>query len=96
MKARKILFIALVFALSITSCRSSYTVRERPAEVVYTRPGAPSANHIWVSGNWIRRGGRYVWQEGYYTTRKNGSYYVEGHWQRNRGGWRWHPGHWQQ
>lgn len=42
------------------SCKATYTVRERPADVVYVRPVTPSSNHVWISGNWVWRGGRYV------------------------------------
>lgn len=95
MKTGLFYLMAAVLTVSIASCTATYAVRERPAEVEYRRPPAPSPNHVWVSGNWVWRGGRYVWQEGYWTLPRRHAHYVEGFWTRSHGGWVWHPGHWQ-
>lgn len=95
MKTIKLICLASLLLVIMSSCgTTSYTVRERPAEVVYTRPPRPSPNHIWVSGNWVWRGGRYVWEEGYWTLPRSRAHYVEGYWSHGRKGWLWHPGHW--
>ena len=91
-----ILPFAIVIAMvSMVSCAPAYVVRERPHEVVYFRPPAPSPAHIWVSGDWIWTGGRYQWREGYWERPRRGAYWMEGHWQGSRGSYRWAPGHWQ-
>ena len=95
MKNYVLYFIILISAGSLASCRATYVVRERPAEVIYTRPVAPSREHIWISGDWYWAGGRYQWREGHWERRREGYRWSDGHWQEARGGWRWVPGHWQ-
>jgi hypothetical protein len=85
------IFIGIGF---ISSCTVRAVVRERPVEVVYERPPAPSREHIWVSGDWVWVGGRYEWREGHWENRRPGIVWVNGHWAETHGGWRWIPGHW--
>jgi hypothetical protein len=88
-------YVVLIITLgSIASCGPTYVVRERPAEVIYERPGPPSREHIWITGDWAWEGGRYAWHEGHYERRRQGYRWEEGHWQNNKGGWRWTRGHW--
>ena len=94
MKMKLFLIIGLIFCTSLIACRSSYVVRERPAEVVYTRPTPPSAGYVWIGGNWIWRGGRYIRQEGHWERRRVGLVWVDGHWRSTHRGWIWEPGHW--
>ena len=86
-----VLAIALV---SFASCTATYMVRERPAEVIYERPMAPSREHIWITGDWFWEGGRYTWHEGHYERRRQGYRWEEGRWQNAKGGWKWNKGHW--
>ena len=95
MKTKMFFTVAVIVVMSLCSCSATYAVRERPGNVVYVRPHAPSPNHVWVSGNWVWRGGRYVWQEGYWTTRRNGSRYIEGYWKNTRKGYSWRTGYWE-
>ena len=86
-----------IFIISIVfySCGpTTAVVTVRPAAVITVRPPAPSPRHIWVSGNYVWRGGRYVWVEGYWAPPRPGRYWVEGHWRESRGGYAWVPGHW--
>ncbi len=90
------LSLAIIMAIfSLVSCASAYVVRERPREVVYFRPAAPSRAHIWVTGDWYWTGGRYQWREGYWAMPRHGSHWADGHWQNTRNGYKWVPGHWQ-
>ena len=83
----------LISAITFDSCAPA-AVTVRPAPVVVVRPPAPSPRHVWVSGNYVRRGGRYVYTEGYWATPRPGRYWVDGHWQGRRGSYAWVPGHW--
>jgi len=94
MKNYLLYFIAMITIASMVSCTATYVVRERPAEVVYTRPAPPSRDHVWISGDWVWAGGRYEWHEGHYERRREGYHWAEGHWQEAKGGWKWVPGHW--
>jgi hypothetical protein len=85
-----LLMVVVIFA----SCGPTYVVRERPAEVVYMRPAPPSADDIWITGDWAWTGGRYLWHEGHYERRRPGSRWDEGHWINTHSGWRWMRGHW--
>ncbi len=95
MKNYLLCFIASATIISLASCTAGYVVSERPVDVVYTRPVAPSREHIWISGDWVWAGGRYHWHEGHWERRREGYRWSEGHWQSARGGWKWIPGHWQ-
>jgi hypothetical protein len=95
MKKYVLFFIALsIFAVLFTSCAPT-AVSVRPAAVVKIRPLAPSPRHVWVTGGYAYRGGRYVYTDGYWATPRNGySRYVEGHWKYGRRGYVWMPGYW--
>jgi hypothetical protein len=84
----------LIGVASVTSCTVQAVVRERPAEVVYERPVAPSREHVWVTGDWVWQSGHYQWHEGHYERPRPGVVWEGGHWQEVRGGWRWVNGHW--
>jgi hypothetical protein len=94
MKIKFVLILSSFFCFSLIACRPTYVVRERPAEVVHKRSAAPSAEYVWIGGNWIWRGGRYVWEEGHWERRRTGVAWVDGHWKNSRKGWTWEPGHW--
>jgi hypothetical protein len=95
MKKYVVYITATILVASMASCAPTYVVRERPAEVVYARPPAPSYDHIWITGDWIWEGGRYQWHEGHWERRREGYRWQEGHWQTAKGGYKWVPGHWQ-
>src|SRR5579872_1115474 len=92
---RLAIYLSIFIGLGlVSSCTTRVVVRERPAEVVYERPPAPTREHIWISGDWVWEGGAYRWHEGHWEARRVGYVWVGGHWQEVRGGWRWVPGHW--
>jgi WXXGXW repeat (2 copies) len=95
MKKYVFYLVAVIAIAAFSSCAGSYIVRERPAEVVYSRPVAPSREYIWISGDWFWIGGRYEWREGHWDRARAGNRWREGYWQNTRGGYKWHPGHWQ-
>jgi hypothetical protein len=86
--------VLLIVVVCFTSCGPSYVVRERPSEVIYLRPAPPTAEHVWISGDWVWEGGRYIWHEGHYERRRPGFRWEEGRWIGAHRGWRWLPGHW--
>lgn len=86
---------AIVLVCFLSSCAGTYVVRERPADVIYSRPAPPFQGAVWISGNWVWTNGRYVWREGHWDRRRDGYRWREGHWDATRGGWRWRPGHWE-
>jgi len=94
MKNYLLYFVTVITIGSLSSCTATYVVKERPAEVVYTRPLPPSKEHIWISGDWIWESGRYVWHEGHWERRREGHYWIDGRWQETHGGWKWTRGHW--
>lgn len=92
-----IAYLSILFfiAIVVSSCRSSAIVRDRPVPPRYERPVAPGPHYVWVTGEWVRRGGRYVYTQGYwYRQRRGHMYYIAGHWQPKRQGWVWVRGHW--
>lgn len=94
MKKYGFYLFAFISVLTFASCTGSYVVTERPAEVVYARPAAPSPNHIWISGDWYWTGGRYQWREGHWDRPRAGYAWRDGRWQNGRGGYKWVPGGW--
>jgi hypothetical protein len=57
---------------------------------------APSTDHVWVRGYWLRSNNRWAWVPGHYERRpRAGVAWVEGHWDRTSRGWVWTPGHWE-
>jgi hypothetical protein len=72
-------------------------VEEEPPPVRREVVGvAPSRDHIWVEGHWVRRGrGGWDWEPGYWVARpRPRAEWVPGHWVRERGGWLYVDGHW--
>jgi hypothetical protein len=90
------LIIAAFFAasLSLTSCAGSYYVSDQPADVVYTRPGAPGPGYVWIDGDWIWSGGRYTWHEGRWDRPREGRTWHAGSWSHGARGYSWNRGHW--
>ena len=89
---RWVLFISLV--VLATGCAVHGVVTERPADIVYERPGVPGPDFIWIRGDWVWSGGRYTWREGRWERRREGRIWHEGHWNQHVHGWRWERGHW--
>jgi hypothetical protein len=44
------------------------------------RPAPPSNNHVWIEGEWVRRGDRYEHQPGYWTVPEKDHIWVKGEW----------------
>ena len=95
MKTTSKLLIGIALAGTLfASCEGSYYVADEPVEPVYTRPAAPYAGAVWVSGDWVWRGGRYVYTQGYWTRPRGKRVWVSGSWIHNGRGYHWHRGHW--
>src|SRR5690348_13281205 len=60
---------------------------EPPAERVEIRGVAPSRDHIWIKGHYIRRGREWVWEPGRWELHHGRGEYVAGHWEREGRGW---------
>jgi len=66
-----------------------------PKVIVETRPTRPSTKHVWVSGYWAWRGGRYVWVKGVYVLPPRGRRaWVPGRYKRVGRRWVWVAGRW--
>ena len=68
MKIRMFLAGALLSVMLTTGCTRKVVV-VRPADRVEVIPVAPSAQHVWVKGHYVKKGRNYVWVPGYYATR---------------------------
>lgn len=96
---KKIFFLVstcFLMLIAISGCGPSrVVVRERPLAPIYSRPGAPGPNYVWVEGEWIRHRNNYVYRRGYWAHQRYGHmYYIPGKWISDRNGWVWSPGHW--
>ncbi len=97
---KKSIFITFVLLLLLGNyyghAQRVYVVRERPVVIIKTQPLAPSPRHIWVTPEWIWRGGRYVQADGYWALPpRPGFAWVPGRWAERPGqGWFWVRGHW--
>jgi hypothetical protein len=94
MKSPIFYLVSLLLIISISSCVTRTVVMKQPNPVVTVRPVAPSPQHIWVGGNYVRRGGRNVWVEGYWAKPRYQKKWVDGHWKSHRRGYVWVSGHW--
>ena len=82
---------------AVTPSGEVVVVKEAPPEPRHEVIGvAPSPSHVWISGYWSYRNGRYVWVPGHYENRPHtASVWVAGHWDHTSRGWVWTPGHWE-
>jgi hypothetical protein len=56
---------------------------------------APTPNHVWVSGYWVRQGHNWTWVNGRWVVRpRPGVMWVPGHWERRSRGHVWVSGYW--
>jgi hypothetical protein len=70
-------------------------VRAPLTDVVETIPTAPSANHVWIAGEWQWRSGNYGWVAGHWVIPEPHTRWARGYWhQRQNGSYYWVPGHW--
>jgi len=92
----KITFVFLFLFGAATMAEAQIIVKVRPAApVIRVRPAAPTPRHVWVTGDYVYRGGQYVYTDGYWAVPAYaGAVWVDGHWRKRRGGWVWIPGHW--
>jgi hypothetical protein len=88
-------FLLLGMAVSFAS-PAQFVIKVRPAApIVRVRPVCPGPRHIWVSGEYVWRGGRYDYIDGYWAIPPaHRNHWVEGRWKHRRTGWVWIPGHW--
>jgi hypothetical protein len=56
--------------------------------------GAPSENHIWISGNWVNRDNDYAWQPGYWENGRQDWVWVPAHYRWTHRGYTYVNGYW--
>jgi hypothetical protein len=85
----------MLMGLLFNACSPAY-VTVRPTHLNIERPMRPSANHVWVDGNWIysRQTRTYSKNSGYWVQPNRGKKYTQGQWKSNRKGSRWVQGRW--
>jgi hypothetical protein len=75
-----------------------YYVKVQPVRnnVIFVKPACPSAQHIWIDGDWIwnPQVNQYVWVEGKWVVPVQNAIWVSGHWKNTKYGWHWVNGHW--
>ena len=77
------------------SAQISISIKILPPEPFIERPPPPTANHVWIEGEWVARGGQYVQQPGYWTVPEKDHIWVKGEWVRNPDGSAyWQAGYW--
>ena len=71
-------------------------VREAPPPERHEAIGiAPSPEHVWIRGYWVRRHGGWEWAPGHWERRPHpGAEWIAGHWSERGGEWHWQAGHW--
>jgi hypothetical protein len=65
-----------------------------PAEQIEVIPVAPSAEHLWIKGNWHWDGRAWVWHPGHYETRRMGFHWVPAHYDERGSSVVYVGGHW--
>ena len=88
-----LLAIGFITCILCVGCSAGY-VTSRPADVVYTRPGAPGPGYVWVGGEWEWGGGNYRWHDGSWQHPREGKAWKSGYWENGNKGYRWHKGGW--
>ncbi|MBA4149883.1 MAG: YXWGXW repeat-containing protein [Verrucomicrobia bacterium] len=80
---------------SRTVVRETVVVDQPPVPQVEAVGVAPSGEHVWVPGHWMRQGDRWVWMSGRYDLRPTPTaVYMPGHWDRQGNGFVWREGYW--
>ena len=73
----------------------SFMVTEPPAARVEVLSEAPSKEHVWIKGHYVRSGNEYSWQDGRWERPAAGFHtWVAGHWDHETRGWFFVEGHW--
>ena len=68
---------------------------EPPAPRVEVRGHAPSHEHAWIDGHWVRTNGHWDWRPGHWERPPHrGAVWVPGHWNRKDHHYVWIDGHW--
>ena len=56
---------------------------------------APSHEHVWANGYWVRRGSNWDWRAGHWERRPHEhAVWTHSHWERHSGGWVMVEGGW--
>jgi hypothetical protein len=63
-------------------------------EQVEVVPQAPSAEYVWIRGNWHWNGVQWVWRRGHYELRRVGWRWVPAHYEQRGPNWVYVDGHW--
>src|SRR5690242_12098518 len=97
LKARQLLFIALLFvlpAVSFAQVAVSITVAP-PALPVYEQPPCPTEGYLWTPGYWAYGPAGYFWVPGVWLAPPQlGFLWTPGYWGFVGGFYRWHAGYW--
>ncbi len=97
LKARQLLFIALLIALpavSFAQVNVSITVAP-PALPIYAQPACPTEGYLWTPGYWAYGPAGYFWVPGVWVAPPQlGFLWTPGYWGFASGIYRWHAGYW--
>ncbi|MFT3750572.1 MAG: hypothetical protein QM768_19835 [Agriterribacter sp.] len=85
-----------ITAITFSACARRVYVSERPAPppLVAVRPALPHPGAVWISEEYVWRGGRYVYVAPHYVSAPRGRVWVSGYWNTHRGRSVWVKGHW--
>jgi hypothetical protein len=78
---------------------SGWISADKPLSVPAPRPEiappAPSADRVWIAGQWERQPDHWLWVDGHWTSVPFlGAYWHKGYWKQVQGRYVWHPAHW--
>jgi len=97
LKARQLLFIALLIALpavSFAQVNVSITVAP-PALPIYAQPACPTEGYLWTPGYWAYGPAGYFWVPGVWVAPPQPWFlWTPGYWGFASGIYRWHAGYW--
>ena len=95
---RRILFASaalVLFAAADSNAQIVVRTRLYHRGPAFVRPVRPSANHVWIEGEWVPQGRTYVERPGYWATApRPRAVWIPGHWDRRPRGYVWIPGYW--
>ena len=90
-------FLWVIMTISFsTVANAQLAVQIRPEiPVLPSMPIAPSTKHVWISGEWVRRGENYAYIDGHWAIPSFRHHrWVGGHWKNTKQGWVWVHGYW--
>jgi len=97
LKARRLLFIALLVALpAVSSAQVNVSITVAPPALpVYEQPLCPTEGYLWTPGYWAYGPAGYYWVPGVWVAPPQpGFLWTPGYWGFVGGIYRWHAGYW--